>query len=205
MAEDNQAENAPEEILTDEAETLERLLQEEGAAIEEDQAGGRVPALLKNKFVLAGMAGFLLVLGLALFFLLRTPEEEPEELAPLQEQIKPEEEPVKVDRIVPSIYTLDPFFLPLKDKGKETGKFIQIQVNFQLSNQKLGLEVEKVLPLMRQTIYKILRRKRPQDFNNPKKPIDQRLKSEILTSANANLVSGTGKIDDVFFTEFMLR
>lgn len=45
---------------------------------------------------------------------------------------------------------------------------MHIQIHLQMSNIKLNEEIDNVLPLIRQTIYEILERKRPRDFMNPK-------------------------------------
>ena len=196
-------EEVQEKPVEDEAEALERLLLEEGAPPPEVEADPGAP--LKNKKLLfAGIGVFLLLAGGGTYWFLSSGEVEEtvEEEAPVveEEEVKPE-----VEKEIPNIYTLEPFFLPLKADGKETGQFINVRINLLLSNKKLDAEVENVLPLMRQTIYQILERKRPQDFDNPKKPIDERLKREIVTSTNSLLVSGSGKIEDVFFTELVVR
>ncbi len=208
MAEDVQEKNTAEE---DEAEALERLLQEEGTREEEagevEQAGGK-----SKKLILFLAVGAVLVFGgVGVFLFTGSDEEEPATLEDLQTEGEPAEAKVekKPDGIqnldIPNMYPLEPFFLPLKDKKKETGQFIHVRVNLQMSNKKLGAEIEKVLPLIRQTIYEILARKRPKDFDNKRKPIKERLKREIIASTNTLLITGSGKIDDVFFAEFMLR
>ena len=74
-----------------------------------------------------------------------------------------------------------------------------------LSNKLLEREVDRALPLIRQNIYAILKRKKESDFLSNKKQIKARVKKEILLSANTNLVSGIGNIEDVFFSEFLVR
>ncbi len=103
------------------------------------------------------------------------------------------------------IFTMKPFFLPKKEKGKETGQFIRVSINLQLSDSFLNREVKKVLPLIRQNVYTILKRKRSKKFYNIPSKAEETLKREILTASNALLISGSGTIRDVFFTEFLIR
>lgn len=198
-----------EKTAENEAEALERLLQEEGQKEEQTLEDEGAQQGKKKKLVLIGGGVLLLVLaGVAAYVLLGGEEDE---VPNLEEIAKPVEKPVEEKKPEPekkaaaNFYLLEPFFLPITDKGKETGRFVHIRINLQMSNKKLGEEIESVLPLIRQNIYEILERKRPFDFKNPKKPIKDRLRSEIVASSNTLLVTGSGKIDDVFFAEFIVR
>ncbi len=202
---------AEEENQTeDEAQALERLLEEDPEKEEgeagEDGEGGKS----KKKLMIIVAAAVLLIGGIAAFFLLGSEEPAPPSLEELAEPVKTpelsaEEKEAIREANAPKFYHLEPFFLPLMDKKKETGQFIHVKIHLQMSNVKLNEEIDLVLPLIRQTIYEILERKRPRDYRNPKKPIKDRLKSEIVTSANTLLVTGSGKINDVFFSEFIIR
>ena len=204
MAEDVKQENLSE----DEAQALEELLAQEAAG---DAEAEEAPAKSKKMLLLALVLGVVVVGGgvAAYFFLGGKEAPVEEEIQPVKEETPtPEEEAAKEKERaekLPHIYTMEPFFLPITDGKRETGKFVHLRVNLLLSNAKLSREVDIVLPLMRQTIYDILKRKRPRDYFNPRKPIDERLKSEIVTSTNSLLHTGSGKIDDVFFTEFVIR
>jgi flagellar basal body-associated protein FliL len=120
----------------------------------------------------------------------------------VEEEVKEEEE-VKVAKV--NIYKLEPFFLPLLDDGKDTGQFISVSANLLLSNSVLNNDLDKVLPLMRKSIYNILRKKRPADFTLKRSLTEERIKKEILTASNSLLLSGTGTITDVFFSRFMIK
>ena len=204
MAE-NQEQDA--ELSTDETEELERLLEDAGG---EDAAAegikGKLQKILANKKLLMIGGGVLLILIIGVGFLLFQGEEQ-ESVAPLEEQVEEEveeeEEEAKIEKV--NIYKLDPFFLPLLDEGKETGRFISVSANLLLSNRVLDRELDKVLPLLRKNIYGILRRKRPADFTLKRSRTEERIKKEILTASNALLLSGTGTITDVFFSQFMIK
>ena len=151
-----------------------------------------------------GLLVLLLAIGVGAYFLLAG---EDAEVVPLEEQAV-EEEIVEEEEVIVSkvnIYKLEPFFLPIRDEGKETGRFISISANLLLSNRVLNLEIDKILPLVRKNIYNILRRKRPSDFTLKRSRTEERIKKEILVASNALLLSGTGTITDVFFTRFMVK
>jgi len=205
MAEDQEKDA---ELSNDEADELERLLEDAGGEVAE-AAGlkGKLQKILANKKLLMIIGGVVLVLIIGIGFLLFSGGEEtdvvPVEEQAVEEEVPEEEDEVKIAKV--NIYKLEPFFLPLLDEGKETGQFITLTANLLLSNSVLNHELDKVLPLMRKSIYNILRRKRPADFSLKRSHTEERIKKEILTASNALLLSGTGTITDVFFARFMIK
>lgn len=105
----------------------------------------------------------------------------------------------------PVVFELETFFLPLIKNGTETGKFITVKAELIVSNERVLIEVEQALPLIRQNIYAILKRKKSSDFLQRKKPIEERIKREIIASTNTTLISGVGSIEDVFFSQFIVQ
>ena len=219
MAEDQEATDKEQDLTTDEGTELERLLDDAGGG---DEAAGGLKAkfkkILSNKKLLMIYGGGFLVLILAIgvgayFFLGEkeadvVPLEEQADVVPLEEQavdeeIIEEEEEVIIKKV--NIYELEPFFLPIREDGKETGRFISISANLLLSNRVLNREIDKVLPLIRKNIYTILRRKRPSDFTLKRSRAEERIKKEILIASNTQLLAGTGTITDVFFTRFVVK
>ena len=214
MAEDQETTDNAEDLTTDEKAELERRLDGTGGG--EEAAGGLqgVKAKFENKKLLMIYGGGLLVLiiaiGVGAYFFLGEKEGDvvPLEEQAVEEEIIEEEEEVKIKKVKikkVNIYNLEPFFLPIRDDGKETGRFISIAANLLLSNRVLKHEINKVLPLVRKNIYNILRRKRPSDFTLERFQTEERIKKEILTACNALLLGGTGTITDVFFTRFMVK
>jgi len=206
MAED---EEKKEELSSDEAAELERLLEDTGKG--EAPAGGlkgKLSQILANKKLLMIFGGGILVLilaiGAGIYFSQGDKAEEvvPEEEQAVEEEVEEEEE-LKVKKV--NIYKLEPFFLPILDNGKETGRFISVSANLLLSNAVLDRDLDKVLPLVRKNIYNILRRKRPADFTLKRSRTEERIKKEILVASNALLLSGTGTITDVYFSHFMVK
>ena len=214
MAEDQETTDNAEDLTADEKAELERRLDgtDGGEKAADDLQG--VKAKFKNKKLLMIYGGGFLVLiiaiGVGAYFFLGEKEVDvvPLEEQAVEEEIIEEEEEVKIKKVKikkVNIYNLEPFFLPIRDDGKETGRFISIAANFLLSNRVLKHEINKVLPLVRKNIYNILRRKRPSDFTLKSFHTEERIKQEILTACNALLSGGTGTIKDVFFTRFMVK
>ena len=214
MAEDQETTDNAEDLTTDEKAELERKLDDTGGG--EEAAGGRqeVKAKFKNKKLLmiygGGFLVLILAIGVGAYFFLGEKEVDvvPLEEQAVEEEIIEEEEEVKIKKgkiKKVNIYDLEPFFLPIRDDGKETDRFISISANLLLSNRVLHLEIGRVLPLVRKNIYNILRRKRPSDFTLERFQTEERIKKEILTACNALLLGGTGTIKDVFFTRFVVK
>ena len=150
-----------------------------------------------------GALVLLIAIGAGFFFMMSGTEEDvPVEEEKVEEEIKEEETSV-VEKV--NIYKLEPFFLPVRENGKETGRFLSLSANLLLSNSVLNKDLDKVLPLVRKNIYGILRRKRPNDFTLKRANTEERIKREILTASNALLLSGTGTVTDVFFSSFMIK
>jgi flagellar basal body-associated protein FliL len=207
MAEDQEGKG--EELSSDEAAELEALLDTAGGDAEAAAPGlkGKFQQILSNKKLLMMVGGGALVLliaiGVGVFFMMSGTEEDvPVEEEKVEEEIKEEETSV-VEKV--NIYKLEPFFLPVRDNGKETGRFLSLSANLLLSNSVLNKDLDKVLPLVRKNIYGILRRKRPSDFTLKRANTEERIKREILTASNALLLSGTGTVTDVFFSSFMIK
>jgi flagellar basal body-associated protein FliL len=208
MAEDQEKEA---ELSNDEANEIERLL--EGTGEENGETSGlkeKIKKIFANKKLLMIIGGVVLVLVVfVLFFFVKIGEETTEVTVDeqvVEEEVKEEEEEeeeVEIAKVY--IYKLEPFFLPLLDDGKETGQFITVSANLLLSNSVLNHDLDKVLPLMRKSIYNILIRKRPADFSLKRSHAEERIKKEILTASNSLLLSGTGTITDVFFSRFMIK
>ena len=218
MAEDQETTDNAEDLTADEKAELESRLDDTGGG--EKAAGGlkglkaKFQKILSNKKLLMIYGGGLLVLiiaiGVGAYFFLGEKEGDvvPLEEQAVEEEIIEEEEEVKIKKVKikkVNIYNLEPFFLPIRDDGKETGRFISIAANLLLSNRVLKHEIDKVLPLVRKNIYNILRRKRPSDFTLERFQTEERIKKEIMTACNALLLGGTGTITDVFFTRFMVK
>ena len=196
MAENQEAQ---EELSSDEAAELDELL--------DGDEGKDKKAATSNKkrlIIFGGGLFFLLVaIGVGVYFFMPEKEEDvvpgPDEQA---EEVVDEKIP-EIEKV--HIYKLEPFFFPIRNNEKETGKFISVSANLLLSNSVLGKNIDKVLPVLRNSIYTILRRKKTNEFTLQKAKTEERLKKEILTASNALLLSGAGTVTDVFFSNFMIK
>ena len=210
MAEDQ--EGKEEELSSDETAELDALLENAGGDGDAEAAApglkGKLQQILSNKKLLMLFGGGALVLliaiGAGVYFMIWGTEEEvvPIEEEQAEKEIKEEETSV-IEKV--NIYKLKPFFLPVRENGKETGRFLSLSANLLLSNSVLNKDLNKVLPLVRKNIYGILRRKRPSDFTLKRANTEERIKREIRTATNALLLSGTGTVTDVFFSSFMFK
>ena len=210
MAEDQEGKEG--ELSSDDTAELEALLETTGGDGDADAAEpgpkGKLQQILSNKKLLMLFGGGALVLliaiGAGVYFTMSGTEEEvvPVEEEQAEKEIKEEETSV-IEKV--NIYKLEPFFLPVRENGKETGRFLSLSANLLLSNSVLNKDLNKVLPLVRKNIYGILRRKRPSDFTLKRANTEERIKREIRTATNALLLSGTGTVTDVFFSSFMVK
>ena len=211
MAEDQEPKGA--ELSSDEKAEVDELIKTSvGGTVAEAAALGlkeKIQRIFSNKKLLMIFGGGALLLfiaiGAGVYSMMLSAELE--EVVPVveekaEEEIK-EEETIVVEKL--NIYKLEPFFLPLRDKGKETGRFISLSASLLLSNSILNKNLDKVLPLIRKNIYSILERKRSSDFTLKRVNTEERIKREILTASNDLLLSGTGTVTDVFFLSFMIK
>ncbi len=212
-----------EEIIEDdneheEAEELERLLEgslddrEEGAEGDEQtpEKSGRFAFGKKTWILVGGGALLILLLAGGVYFFLSSSQNPEGEIQPGEEAgenvtTPPPVETVKSPFSKVHVFTLKPFFLPLKVNERETGKYISVIPNLILSNSTLGEEIENSLPAIRRNIYNVLSRKSPRDYFSGKGKIEEKIKKEILVSVNPVLLAGTGSVTDVVFTQFVVK
>lgn len=189
-----------------EAEEIERLLKAQ-EDWEEDEVLPAHPLkrLLKQRrfWVLSAVILVVWGTGLVLLSLMdrnsKVSQVSPVELAPVQDLIP---EGLQIQK--PNIYPLQPFFVPILSKNKEVGKFLHVTPHLVLSNRRLRTDIDKVRPLIRQSVYNVISRKRLKDFDKAGIKIEEKIKREILTTSNSFLLSGTGTVTNVIFTEFIV-
>ena len=185
---------------------LEALL--EATQAEEEETSESPPAeskrfLFSKKFwILAGGGVLLLIVSAAgAYFFFFSPKTEVDEIAPEPPPVETAKAPFNKVHI----YELKPFFLPLRANDVETGNFISLIPHLILSNSTLNEEIEESLPTIRRSIYNILNRKSPKDYFLRKSKTEEQIKKEILTAVNPILLAGTGTIQNVVFTQFVIK
>jgi flagellar basal body-associated protein FliL len=206
MAEEQ--ERKGEELSSDDKKKLEEALLESSNGGDEATATSlkeKIQKIFSNnrRMIFVSALVLIIAVGAGVYFMISGAEEE---IVPVKEE-QPEEEIKEETSVVEkvNIYKLEPFFLPVLEDDKETGKFISLSANLLMSNSKLNKDLDKVLPLIRKNIYGILRRKQPTDFTLQRANTEERIKREILTASNAVLLSGTGTVTDVLFSNFMIK
>ena len=104
------------------------------------------------------------------------------------------------------MYSLKPFFFPIKLKSKEeSGRFLLVTPSFRMSNAGLGGQISKNLPSIRKRIYNILLRQSHKNLTTKIESTKERVKKRIITKVNELLPVGTGIIQEVYFSEFIVK
>ena len=104
------------------------------------------------------------------------------------------------------MYSLKPFFFPIKLKSKEeSGRFLLVTPSFSMSNAGLGGQISKNLPTIRKRIYNILLRQSYKNLTTKIESTKERVKKRIITKVNELLPVGTGVVQEVYFSEFIVK
>jgi len=110
----------------------------------------------------------------------------------------------KFDKV--HVYPLKSFFFPIKLKGKEeSGRFLLVTPSFSMSNAGLGGQISKNLPGIRKRIYNILLRQSYKNLTTKIESTKERVKKRIITKVNELLPVGTGVVQEVYFSEFIVK
>ena len=105
-----------------------------------------------------------------------------------------------------NMYPLKSFFFPIKLKSKEeSGRFLLVTPSFSMSNAGLGGQISKNLPNIRKRIYNILLRQSYKNLTTKIEPTKERVKKRIITKINELLPVGTGVVQEVYFSEFIVK
>ena len=104
------------------------------------------------------------------------------------------------------MYPLKSFFFPIKLTSKEeSGRFLLVTSSFRMSNAGLGGQISKNLPSIRKRIYNILLRQSYKNLTTKIEPTKERVKKRIITKVNELLPVGTGVVQEVYFSEFIVK
>ena len=97
------------------------------------------------------------------------------------------------------MYPLDPFIVNLFSENGS--RYLKTAINLELGNEELGVELDSKKPLMRDIIIKALSAKSYEEISTIQGK--ENLKDEIV--ANINEVLEDGKINNIFFTNFVIQ
>ena len=104
------------------------------------------------------------------------------------------------------MYPLKSFFFPIKLKSKEeSGRFLLVTPSFRMSNAGLGGQISKNLPSIRKRIYNILLRQSYKNLTTKIESTKERVKKRIITKVNEILPVGTGVVQEVYFSKFIVK
>ncbi len=191
-----------------EAEEIERLLEEEEERSKKDELKTHPLRKYLNKKLILG-TGMLVLLGWGVVWgvltLIEKSALEPQVSVGEQEPAGPITSAVLLQAQKPNIYPLEPFFVPILHKNKETGKFLHVTAHLVLSNRRLHKDIDKVRPLIRQSVYSLLIGKKGKDLEKGGIKIEEKIKRDILIASNSFLLSGTGTVTNIVFTEFIIH
>jgi flagellar basal body-associated protein FliL len=189
-----------------EAEEIERLLKEEEERAREKTFRAHPLAKFFNQKLFLGLAAAILLIVGAGWGIMNLMERSSEvSSVPVVKQVAvPDLIPSGFKIQKPNIYPLEPFFVPILSKNKETGKFLHVTAHLVLSNRRLRKDIDKVRPLIRQSVYTVINRRKFKDFEKWGVKTEERIKREILTASNSFLLSGTGTVTNIIFTEFIV-
>lgn len=97
------------------------------------------------------------------------------------------------------IYPLNTFIVNLL--GGRGKNYLKVKIDLELSNKAASSEIDKRLPQFRDAIITLLSSKSNGDINTPEGKFQ--LRAEIISTLNQYLSSG--KIRDVYFTDFIIQ
>jgi len=106
-------------------------------------------------------------------------------------------EPLKVTIFFP----MEPFIVNLLDNESE--RYLKVTIQMELSEQRTADELRRLNPMLRDTILDLLTSKTYREMIDPLGK--QRLRDEIATRVNMILDQTKGKVNKVYFTEFVIQ
>jgi len=158
-------------------------------------------ALLKNKFVLMGLAIILLLLVLIAILLLRDPGAPPPPPPPPVEEAVPEPAPEpEVPETPQIIIKLDPFLIEQTDEAGKI-RFLEVSVLLSTEDEGLARQFKQETFAVRNALYYYLKNKDLQFLSD--KENSEKLKKELLVIINQYM--GFGQFDTLMFEQYLVR
>lgn len=109
------------------------------------------------------------------------------------------ENDIKMEADLGPIFHMSPFIVNLLDNDGK--RYLKATVDLEMSDEKTRVEVEKKLPLLRDSLLFLLSNKQYADIRDINGKI--KLKEEMEIKLNSLMV--TGKIRKVYFTDFVIQ
>lgn len=98
-------------------------------------------------------------------------------------------------------WPMEPFIVNLMDNEGE--RYLKVVMQLELSDQTMVEEMKKMNPKLRDNILELLSAKTYKDMMDPLGK--QRLRDEIVMRMNMTVNSSKGKVNKVYFTEFVIQ
>ena len=90
--------------------------------------------------------------------------------------------------VVSPVYSLQPFFIPLKEKGSTESKLVKIQFELEMVSPETQRDMDRNIILVRENIYFMLQNKVSADFMDKEKLA--KLMVDVAIAVNRSLQSG---------------
>ncbi len=121
-------------------------------------------------------------------------------VAQVQTTTEPEaEEKVSEEDIFGPLFKLDTLIVNLADKGGK--RYLRVTMELEVSSQEAVVEIEKRMPMIRDSILMILPSKTYAEISTTEGKIA--LRNELMTKINEMLHQGSVK--NIYFTEFVVQ
>ncbi len=166
------------------------------------KAKRELPAWLRDKRILAGIAGALvLVIGLVLFLLLKPKKAEEPAPPPEAAQEQPmEQEPAAEPELADILVKVEPFTVELKDTKGEI-RFLTCRFTLVTTNKQLEFEIKQKMTILRDAVYYYLKNKSLTflaDKNNA-----EALKLDLLSVINQFLSSD--QLESILIEQYLVK
>lgn len=86
------------------------------------------------------------------------------------------------------VYALDPFFIPLKEKGSTESKLVKIEFTLEMTSPETQRDIERNITLVRENVYFMLQSKTGRDFMG--KEMLEKIAVDVAIAVNRSLQSG---------------
>jgi flagellar basal body-associated protein FliL len=99
------------------------------------------------------------------------------------------------------VYSLQPFFIPLKEKGPTESKLVKVQFELEMVSPETQRDMDRNIILVRENIYFMLQNKGRADFMDKEKLA--KLAVDVAIAVNRSLQSGG--VSRVFITDILIN
>lgn len=136
------------------------------------------------------------IVWLAVSFIQSMPESHEEAKPKAAQEASPKP---KTSSVAP-MYSLHPFFIPIKEKGVAGGKFARIQFALEMTSTDVQKDVDRNITLVRENVYFMLQGKDKSEFTGREKL--EKLAVDVAIAVNRSLQSGG--VTRVWITDILI-